>query len=310
MYSLLLILLFSSFLIFNVVTFNHHHLQIDPLHKPHGHVHSRALHDRHHHSKTEGLHIPHRHLHSRFIHFKRRISDQNSHPKVLNDLHNLEGCPGEICGTLSGDAVAPLLAGAAECAQQDMADRMIDEAKSKIKDIKVQKEMIRLAIEYRKTERNSFPDYTHQPVIDRNSLYCQKSPKNSELNGIFQTQSSQADPNLFFDPKSTNSLKKGSDPRTIPFGTASIATGANTTVGTNTTTTENSTSVNTSTSGASVNSSDSINSTAQNNSSEGMSMPMMNSTQSSSCPNMSSSTDVTTTAENNDASDEKSADHE
>jgi hypothetical protein len=52
----------------------------------------------------------------------RKISDSNSHPQVLQDIHNLAGCGGEICGTLAGDAVQPLLAGADECAQQDMAD--------------------------------------------------------------------------------------------------------------------------------------------------------------------------------------------
>lgn len=62
-------------------------------------------------------------LSSRSLFLKRKISDSNSHPKVLDDLHNLEGCGGEICGTLSGDAIGPLLAGAGECAQQDMADR-------------------------------------------------------------------------------------------------------------------------------------------------------------------------------------------
>jgi hypothetical protein len=54
--------------------------------------------------------------------FRRKISDSNSHPKVVQDIHDLSGCPGEICGTLAGDSIQPLLAGASECAQQDMAD--------------------------------------------------------------------------------------------------------------------------------------------------------------------------------------------
>ncbi|EGG04917.1 uncharacterized protein MELLADRAFT_64418 [Melampsora larici-populina 98AG31] len=324
MWSLLSILVFLACLIINVATFNHHYLQDDALHRPHGHIHTRSPHLRGHNSEHDAFHIPHGHIHTRATHVRRRISDNNSHPKVLNDLHNLEGCSGEICGTLSGDAVAPLLAGAAECAQQDMADRIIDEAKSKVKDPKVQKEMIRLAIEYRKTERNSFPDYSHQPPTDRNSLYCQKQPKNSELNGVFQAQSPQADPNLFFDPKSTTgggNVKKGSDPRTIPFGNASTTTGMNTTTGSNTTTTVDSSAANTTSSGASESSSDSMNTTALANS-DATTAPMMNFTQSSCLSNVTNSTDEgeptsdtldpmnTTAVDDGNGSDEKSDGHE
>ncbi|CAH7668602.1 hypothetical protein BY996DRAFT_1379567 [Phakopsora pachyrhizi] len=145
---------------------------------------------------------------------RRKISDQNSHPQVLEALHSLKGCPGEICGTLAGEAVSPLLAGANECAQQDMADKIITAAKTEIKDPEVSKKLISLAIEYRKVERNTFPDFSKQPNVDRNSLFCQKVPKNHELDGLIQAQSSTADPNLFFDPKSTSgstTLTKGSD---------------------------------------------------------------------------------------------------
>lgn len=150
---------------------------------------------------------------------KRKIADSNSHPKVLNDIHDLAGCPGEICGTLSGDAVQPLLAGAPECAQQDMADRMIDIAKTQLQDGDVGKKLIELAKIYRQTERNTFPDYSSASTPDTNSLFCQKEPKNPELSGLTQAQSKTADPNLFFDPKvSGKSVRKGSDARTIPFG--------------------------------------------------------------------------------------------
>lgn len=150
---------------------------------------------------------------------RRKISDSNSHPQVLADIHNLAGCPGEICGTLSGDAVTPLLAGAGECAQQDMADKMIDIAKSKLQDTTVRNKLIELAKIYRQTERNTFPDFSLPSSPDRNSLYCQKAPKNSELSGLVQKQSSNADPKLFFDPKANGkSIREGSDPRTIPFG--------------------------------------------------------------------------------------------
>lgn len=91
---------------------------------------------------------------------------------------------------------------------------IIEAAKNQIQDSKVRAEMIKLAIVYRQTERNTFPDFSHQPQIDRNSLYCQKPPQHDELKGLIQTQSSTADPNLFFDPKKTTeggTLKKGSD---------------------------------------------------------------------------------------------------
>ncbi|KAG0145560.1 hypothetical protein CROQUDRAFT_716034 [Cronartium quercuum f. sp. fusiforme G11] len=193
MWSRNLVLLFLSYVVFNQALFIRHH---------------RLGTKTNHLSLVDGNRV------HKLV--KRRISDTNSNPKVLSDLHNLAGCSGEICGTLAGDAVAPLLAGASECAQQDMADRIIDSAKSQIKDSKVRAQMIQLAITYRKTERNTFPDYNHQPPTDRNSLYCQKSPKNFELNGIIQVQSPEADPNLFFDPKSTNgggNVKKGTDLR-------------------------------------------------------------------------------------------------
>jgi len=151
----------------------------------------------------------------------RKISDENSHPKVIQEIHDLAGCPGEICGTLSGEAVTPLLAGAPECAQQDMADKIITIAKTQLQDQAVRDKLISLAKQYRQAERNTFPDYTVSSEPDRNSLYCQKAPKNAELAGLFQKQSSAADPKLFFDPKTNGkSVLKGSDPRTQPFGGA------------------------------------------------------------------------------------------
>ncbi|POW20126.1 hypothetical protein PSHT_03905 [Puccinia striiformis] len=151
-------------------------------------------------------------IRNRLLLLPRKISDSNSHPKVLQDIHSLAGCPGEVCGTLAGDAVQPLLAGAGECAQQDMADKIIDAAKTQVQDKAVQQKLIELAKIYRQTERNTFPDFSSPSTPDRNSLFCQKSPKNPELAGLFQKQSSAADPNLFFDPKANGkSLQKGSD---------------------------------------------------------------------------------------------------
>jgi len=61
--------------------------------------------------------------------------------------------------------------------------------------------MVSLAVEFRQGERNTFVDFNQQPNVDRNSVYCQKAPKSSELKGLVQTQSPDAPANLFFDPK-------------------------------------------------------------------------------------------------------------
>ena len=46
-------------------------------------------------------------------------------PAVLAKLS--QACPGQVCGTLAGQAVIPLLAIQPECSQQDMADQIIGE---------------------------------------------------------------------------------------------------------------------------------------------------------------------------------------
>ena len=45
------------------------------------------------------------------------------HPAVIDKLS--AACPGQVCGTLSGQAITPLLAAQPECSQQDMADAII-----------------------------------------------------------------------------------------------------------------------------------------------------------------------------------------
>ncbi|KAI7961401.1 hypothetical protein MJO28_001890 [Puccinia striiformis f. sp. tritici] len=163
-------------------------------------------------------------IRNRLLLLPRKISDSNSHPKVLQDIHSLAGCPGEVCGTLAGDAVQPLLAGAGECAQQDMADKIIDAAKTQVQDKAVQQKLIELAKIYRQTERNTFPDFSSPSTPDRNSLFCQKSPKNPELAGLFQKQSSAADPNLFFDPKANARTQPLAGAKAQPAPADSITT--------------------------------------------------------------------------------------
>lgn len=48
------------------------------------------------------------------------------HPAVLTKLS--QACPGQVCGTLAGQAVIPLLAVQPACSQQDMADQIIGES--------------------------------------------------------------------------------------------------------------------------------------------------------------------------------------
>ncbi|RPD59979.1 hypothetical protein L226DRAFT_462918 [Lentinus tigrinus ALCF2SS1-7] len=138
------------------------------------------------------------------------------HPAVIDKLS--AACPGQVCGTLSGAAITPLLAAQPECSQQDMADQIIDAAQQF--DDATKANMIALAVEYRQVEKNTPPDFTTNPPTNRNSVFCQKAPKNSQLNGLVQAQDPANDPNLFFDPATQKSVTKGSQPNTFPFGTS------------------------------------------------------------------------------------------
>jgi hypothetical protein len=60
-------------------------------------------------------------------------------------------------------------------------------------------------------------DFSTNPPALRNSVFCQKAPKNSELNGLVQAQDPANDPNLFFDPATNVTVKKGEQPNTSPF---------------------------------------------------------------------------------------------
>ncbi|GJE88644.1 hypothetical protein PsYK624_047270 [Phanerochaete sordida] len=146
--------------------------------------------------------------------YPRRFSQE--HPDVLNKLAS--ACPGQVCGNLAGQAVTPLLAAQPECSQQDMADSIIDAAQQF--DAATKANMISLAVEYRQAEKNTPPDFTTNPPTNRNSVFCQKAPKNAELNGLVQAQDPANDPNLFFDPATGASVTKGSQANTFPFGTS------------------------------------------------------------------------------------------
>ncbi|OJT07207.1 hypothetical protein TRAPUB_1937 [Trametes pubescens] len=138
----------------------------------------------------------------------------HENPAVIQKLG--AACPGQVCGNLSGAAITPLLAAQPECSQQDMADQIIDAAQQF--DAATKANMIALAIEYRQAEKNTPPDFTTNPPTQRNSVFCQKAPKNAELNGLVQAQDPANDPNVFFDPATGKSVQKGSQANTSPFG--------------------------------------------------------------------------------------------
>ena len=79
--------------------------------------------------------------------------------------------------------------------------------------------MIAAAVKYRQAEKNTSPDFTTNPPKLRNSVFCQKAPKNSQLNGLVQAQDPANDPNLFFDPAKGATVTRGSQANTFPFGT-------------------------------------------------------------------------------------------
>ncbi|KAI3615043.1 hypothetical protein WG66_016971 [Moniliophthora roreri] len=151
----------------------------------------------------------------------RRFGQEN--PPVIQKLS--AACPGQVCGVLAGEAVTPLLAAQPECSQQDHADKIIDAAQQF--DEATKANMIALAIEYRQAEKNTPPDFSTNPPTARNSVFCQKAPKNPELNGLVQAQDPANDPNIFFDPALGASVTKGSQPNTEPFGGAAAGGNAN-----------------------------------------------------------------------------------
>ncbi|KAL4263123.1 hypothetical protein AB1N83_005260 [Pleurotus pulmonarius] len=144
--------------------------------------------------------------------YPRRFGQEN--PPVIAKLS--AACPGQICGVLAGAAITPLLAAQPECSQQDHADAIIDAAKQF--DAATQANMIALAIEYRQAEKNTPPDFTTNPPTPRNSVFCQKAPKNPELNGLVQAQDPANDPTIFFDPATKATVRLGDQANTFPFG--------------------------------------------------------------------------------------------
>ncbi|KAL7411484.1 hypothetical protein BDY24DRAFT_417011 [Mrakia frigida] len=149
--------------------------------------------------------------------FSRRFGQES--PAVIQQIGS--ACAGQICGVLAGSAISTLLAAAPECSQQDKADEMITAAKA-LPDAAQTANLIALAIEFRQVEKNTPPGFNTNPVTNRNSVFCQKAPVNSELNGLVQAQDPANDPNLFFDPLDKAQVVKGDRPNTSPFGGAAV----------------------------------------------------------------------------------------
>jgi len=104
------------------------------------------------------------------------------------------------CNPTSVSAFQTLLINAGVCAQQDAADTMVDLAKKQNND----PDMIRLTQIFAQQARNS-PNSLAVP-------YCQKAPRNAELQGLFQCQFQGSNQQSF-----VGGLKVG-DNGTIPFG--------------------------------------------------------------------------------------------
>lgn len=134
-------------------------------------------------------------------------------PAVIGQIGS--ACRGEVCGVLGGKAVGTLLAASPECAQQDLADDIIDASKNE--DAATAAKMVELAITFRQTEKNTPPDFTTNPPTARNSVFCQTPPRNPELVGLNQAQDPANDPNIFFDPACKCSVTKGSQANTAPL---------------------------------------------------------------------------------------------
>ncbi|KAJ1308044.1 hypothetical protein OPQ81_002111 [Rhizoctonia solani] len=71
-------------------------------------------------------------------------------------------CAGGTCGVLAGKAVGTLLAASPECAQQDLADDIIDAARKQ--DAATQAKMIDIAKRFRQAEKNTPSGLYDQPT--------------------------------------------------------------------------------------------------------------------------------------------------
>ncbi|KAM6496957.1 proline-rich protein [Amanita muscaria] len=107
---------------------------------------------------------------------------------------------GQQCNPQSVASFTTLLAAAGPCDQQDQADKMIDLAKT----LQNNGQVIALTQIFAQQPRNT-PTSLSVP-------YCQKAPRNAELDGLFQCQFAGANPKVF-----VGGVAVGGQ-GTIPFG--------------------------------------------------------------------------------------------
>lgn len=144
------------------------------------------------------------------------------HPATIDQI--AAACNDGTCATLAGQAISTLLAASPECDQQNFADKIIDAANART-DPAETAAMIAAAVAFRQSEKNSPPDFTTNPPTPRNTVFCQTAPKNSQLNGLVQSQD-PANGDLFFDPATKASVQRGAQANTFPFGTNGAASNA------------------------------------------------------------------------------------
>ena len=120
-----------------------------------------------------------------------RFGQEN--PAVLNEIRNagagLGGADAGRLSTFAGQAIGTLLGGSPECDQQNLADDLIDFAKSRNLN-----GLIDVARRFRQAERNVNPFANRNPC----SRFCQQQPRNAELRGLVQAQDPNCNLEAFF----------------------------------------------------------------------------------------------------------------
>ncbi|KAI0780681.1 hypothetical protein BD413DRAFT_499188 [Trametes elegans] len=115
------------------------------------------------------------------------------------------------CVQLAGiGGINALLANADPCAQQEIADKMIDFAKSK--GVTNKQALIKNAVSYAKHPRNALNINGDTP----STPFCQKAPRNSELKGVSHRQLDGVNPGLFGAPNIP--IFAFGEPGSCPFG--------------------------------------------------------------------------------------------
>ncbi|MBW0532881.1 hypothetical protein O181_072596, partial [Austropuccinia psidii MF-1] len=121
--------------------------------------------------------------------------------------------PGEY-QTLLGQLPGSLLAAAEPCAAQDLADKLVTQSKADSKlSATTKAQILELAKAICAAEHNTHPDYQNN-MLARNSLYCLKTPQNSEIDHIFPKQDPANDKIHFVDPKTRATILLDQIPET------------------------------------------------------------------------------------------------